>query len=102
MCCVVEHAIEYHFQALTAPDSSTLELPQDALSYGWHGVASSLVMPEASVEEFCQVAVGDCALLTLHAHILQWMPQSHSLEQEFGIAVKVVQWCTQLKPKYVC
>ena len=99
MASVVEHAIECHFKAVAKPDSPNLELPSDVSLYGWRGVTMAFAMPEASLEEFCQTAISNCAALTLHVHLLQLLPRCTSLEQEFAIAVRVVQWCTQMKPK---
>ena len=101
MIKVVEHAIECHFKAIAKPDTPNLQLPQDINGYGWEGVTSSLVIPETSLEEFCQNCVGDCAALVLHTHLLQILPRCSSLRQEFDVAIRVVQWCTQMKPKYV-
>ncbi len=101
MATVAEHVTEYYFKTLVKPQSADLELPQNVAAYGWQGVTASLVMPEASLDEFCQIAVSDCAALVLHAHIMQLLPRCSSLEQELGIAAQLVQWCTQLKPKYV-
>lgn len=98
MTKVVEHCIEYHFKALAKPESTSLELPRDVNAYGWHAVTLALIMPEASLEEFYQTCVSDCAALTLHGHILQTLPQCTGHQQEFDIAARLVQWCSQMKP----
>lgn len=99
MIKVVEHAIECHFQAVPKPEHTTLQLPPSVNSYGWHNVTACLVMPEESSEEMCQACISECATLTLHAYLLQTVPLSTSLDQEFGIALRVIQWCSQIKPK---
>ena len=99
MSKVVERAIECHFHAMPKPDVALLELPQDHNQYGWLGVTASMTVPENSMEEFFEICIGDCAALILNANLMQTLPQSTSLEQELRIAVKLVQWCTQMKPK---
>ena len=97
---VLEKAIATHFNALTPPLSKQLKLPQDEGGYGWHGVTSHLSLPEAKMVEVCQSCLTECAALVLNAHLLQALPQSSSLQQEFRVVGKTIQWCTQLKPKY--
>jgi len=99
MTKVVEHAIECHFKAVPKPEHAALQLPPSVNGYGWHSVTTSLVMPEDSTEEFCQACIVECATLTLHAHLLQTLPNCTNLDQEFSVALRVVQWCSQIKPK---
>lgn len=95
----MERAIECHFQSQMKPESSSLELPQAESQYGWLGVTGAVMLPENSMEEFCEICVMDCAALTLHTHLLQMLLCCTSREEEMRIALRVVQWCTQMKPK---
>ena len=96
---VLEKAIYVHFSVLPAPTGKRLELSQDPNGYGWHGVTSALALPQEKMEEVCQACLSECAGLVLNAHLLQALPQCSSLQQEFRVAAKTIQWCTQLKPK---
>lgn len=101
---ILEHAISAHFVAMETPKTmpDQVMLPRDALGYGWHGVTSHLSLLETTMEEVCRTALSECAGLVLHAHLLQTLPNCSSLEEEYRVAVKTVQWSTQLKPKSVC
>lgn len=99
MSKVIERAIECHFQSQAKPEGLSLELPRAESQYGWLGVTDAVVLPENATEEFCEICIRDCAALTLHAHLLQMLPCCTSLEEEMRIALRVVQWCTQMKPK---
>ena len=96
---IVEKAIKTHFSVIVKPTSKQLSLPVDPHGYGWHGVTSYLALPEPKMEVVCQTCIAECATLVLNGHLLQTLPQSSSLQQELRVAAKVVQWCTQLKPK---
>ena len=96
---ISEKAIQTHFNVLPKPSSEILDLKHDPNGYGWHGVTTYLSLPQAKKEEVCQVCIAECAGLVLHGHLLQAIPQSTTLQQEYRIAAKIVQWCTQLKPK---
>ena len=96
---ILEKCIETHFKAILVPTSKTLALPQDPNGYGWHGITSNLSLPQSKAESVCRAALVECTGLVLHAHLLEALPQSTSLQQEFRIAIKAVQWVTQLKPK---
>jgi hypothetical protein len=96
---ILEKAMCVHFSVLVAPTGKRLELPRDPDGYGWHGVTSALSLPQAKMEEVCQTCLSECAGLVLNAHLLQALPLCSSLQQEFRVAAKCIQWCTQLKPK---
>lgn len=100
MVVVVEHTINCFFSNnLAAPQSMTLELPADpANGYGWKYITNSLCLPEDSTDEIYQNCISECAVLIIHAQLMQELPCCTSIAQEFRIAIKVVQWCTQLKP----
>ena len=95
---ILEKAIQKHFGVLPKPTSEKHELPQDPNGYGWHGVTSYLALPPAKMDEVCHTCLAECAGLVLNGHLLQALPQCSSLQQEFRVAAKTVQWCTQLKP----
>jgi hypothetical protein len=100
MVVVIEHTINCFFSNnLAAPQSATLELPADpANGYGWKYITNSLCLPEDSTDEIYQNCIGECAVLIMHAQLMQELPCCTSIAQELRIAIKVIQWCTQLKP----
>ena len=98
MVSVVEHTIAVYFTTLHAPDTSSIPLPYSETVYGWSDVTNSLSIPGTKVDEFVQWCLNRCAPLSLHAHLLQLLTQCTSIEQEYSIACKVVEWCTLMKP----
>ena len=100
MVVVIEHTINCFFSNdIAPPQSVTLELPADPVNgYGWKCITNSLCLPEDSTDEIYQSCISECAVLIIHAQLMQELPRCTSIAQEFRIATKVVQWCTQLKP----
>ena len=99
MVKVVEQALHAHFHALPTPAHDTLNLPQDVIGYGWHSVTACLSLPQAKMDDICQSSIAEAASLLLHGHLLQSLPGCSTLLEEFRIAAKVTQWCTQMKPR---
>ena len=99
MAKIVEHAIECHFRVQPRPPVDTLRLSKDSAQYGWQRVAASLVLPDSSLHEFLQICVSEFSVLILHTYILQKLYSGRSPQQEMEVAIQVVQWCTQVKPK---
>ena len=83
---------------LHAPETSSIPLPYSETVYGWSAVTNVLSIPGTKVEEFVQWCLSRCAALSLHTHLLQLLTQCTSIEQEYSIACKVVEWCTLMKP----
>ena len=100
MVVMVEHTINSFFASnFMPPQSTTLELPPDLVNgYGWKFVTNALTLPVDSTDELYQNCISECAVLIIHAQLMQELPHCTSPAEEFRIAVKVVQWCTQLKP----
>lgn len=100
---ILEKSISTHFNAVATPElkPEQLSLPADPGGYGWEAVTSHLSLPPQKMEEVCQSCLGECAGLVLHAHLLQCLPLCSSLEEEYRMVVKIVQWSSQLKPKSV-
>ncbi len=102
MVRVIEHSMERHFTAVPKPQPYTEVLPKDPLCmYGWKSVVQSLTISDEIVEEFCACSIAEFAGLTLHAQLLQMLPQCTSMAQETRICSKLIGWCTQVKPPYV-
>ena len=78
-----------------------LVLPHDPNGYGWHGVTSHLVLPQAKMDNLCRVCLAECAGVVLYAHLLKTLILSSSLQEEYKMAVKTIRWSVQLKPKLV-
>ena len=98
MVSIVEHTIAVYFTTLPAPETSSIPLPYSETVYGWSAVTNALSIPGTKVEEFVQWCLSRCAALSLHTHLLQLLTQCTSIEQEYSIACKVVEWCTLMKP----
>lgn len=47
------------------------------------------------------MCVQEFACLSLNIYLRQQLPRCTSISQEMDYAVKIVQWATSLKPKYV-
>ena len=99
MAKIVEHAMECYFRVQPKLLVESLRLPRDPAMCGWQHVTTSLVLPETSLHEFLQICVSEFSVLVLHTHILQRLHSGRSAQQEMEVAVQVVQWCTQVKPK---
>lgn len=66
--------------------------------YGWSTLSSCLSVPETAHQEFCSVCVQEFACLCLNTHLLHQLPQCTNMKQELDIVVKILQWCSSLKP----
>lgn len=101
MMLVLEHTIGCFFSGdILPPQATSLELPPDTVNgYGWKYITNALSLPEDSTDDICKNCISEYAVLIMHAQLMLELPYCTSSEQEFRIAVKVVQWCTQLKPR---
>ena len=61
-------------------------------------MTNALTLPEDS-EDFTATCISECAVLILHASLLQQLPQCQRIQDELVIAARAVQWSTQFKPK---
>lgn len=101
MTDVAERAMECHFKAVSAPPSQLLNLPPDQThGYGWKAAADSISLPEDVLGPVTEKAVSKCRILLLHCLLLKKLPQCGSLVEEKNFALKVLRWCSIMKPRY--
>ena len=62
-------------------------------------MTDSLVFPEEVSNTIVESSIADCAVLLLHAMVMKELLQCSTIEQEMQVVVKVLQWCTLVKPK---
>ena len=97
MVYILEYTTAVYFSSLPGPDTSTIPLPYSNTVYGWRPVTDALSLPESKVDDFVQWCLNTCAPLSLHTVLLQMLTRCTSIEQEYTIACKVVDWCTVMK-----
>lgn len=101
MVHLIEDTFGIYFSYQLAPTVSTLQLPYKEDGYGWRYISGALNVPETAYKDFSLNCIQESACLALHSLLLQEFPRCNSIEQELTISGRVVQWCSQLKPKLV-
>ncbi len=100
MARIIEHAIESHFSSVATPSPHPLQLqPNPVTGYGWRDVADSLVVPKEVSRSLEEASVAECALLLLHSMLMRELPSCSSLGEEMKALLRIMQWCTAMKPK---
>ena len=92
---IIEKSIESFFTTLVKP--SDLVAPPESTGFGWYSVTSAMVIPETIMAEFRSTCVEKCACLTLHAMLLQMLPNCQNYIEERQLLGTIMDWCMQIK-----
>ena len=92
---IIEKSIESFFTALVKP--SDLTASPESTGFGWYSVTGAMVIPETIMAEFRSTCVEKCACLTLHAMLLQILPNCKNYAEEKQVLDTVINWCMQIK-----
>ncbi len=69
-------------------------------AHGWGWVLGAVTVPDISHNEFLEECVQQGCYLMLFAYVLQKLPMSQSLEDEYKHLNHLITWTGQVKPKY--
>ena len=68
-------------------------------AYGWGWVLGAVTVPEISHNEFLEECIKHGCYLTLFAYVLQKLPMSQSLQDEYKHLNYLITWSGQVKPR---
>ena len=97
MVDIIEKSIESFFTALARP--SEMAAPPESTGFGWYNVTTAMLIPETIMAEFRSTCVEKCACLTLHAMLLQTLPNCMNYAEERKLLGTIIDWCIQIKLK---
>lgn len=92
---IIEKSIESFFTTLVKPSDLVASL--ESTGFGWYSVTNAMVIPETIMAEFRSTCVEKCACLSLHAMLLQMLPNCKNYAEERVVLGTVIEWCMQIK-----